>query len=213
MIKNLVFDLGGVLVPLNRIACLRAFDDVVGYKNFGEVLNAYRQLGFFEKFENGMISAKRFRQIVRINASPIKDGKSRIVTDWEIDYSLNCFLKDIPQDKIDTLLFYRNDYRLFLLSNTNPIGMKKVRELFKDKGYSMDNLFERQFLSYKMKVSKPSPEIFDIMIKKAKILPEETLFIDDSPANVDTAISLGFKTILYNPKEDLYDKISKSLEW
>ena len=93
MIKNLIFDLGGVIVPLNRIACLRAFDEIVGYKDFGEVLNSYRQIGFFEKFENGEISAKKFRQIIRINASPIKDGQKRVIKDREIDYSLNRFLQ------------------------------------------------------------------------------------------------------------------------
>ena len=75
MIKNLIFDLGGVIVPLNRIACLRAFDEVVGYKDFGEVLNSYRQIGFFEKFENGEISANKFRQIIRINGVCQHDRK------------------------------------------------------------------------------------------------------------------------------------------
>lgn len=212
MIKNLVFDLGGVIVPLNRIACLRAFDDVVGYKDFGQLLNSYRQVGFFDNFEQGKISAKKFRQIIRASASPIKDGKARIVTDREIDYSLNCFLCDIPQDKIETLLFYKGDYRLFLLSNTNPIGMNKCRRLFMDKGYKIQEIFEKQFLSYKMKMAKPGEEIFRKMIKDANILPEETLYIDDSPANIETGRSLGFHVVLYNPKEDLYGKISEYLE-
>ncbi len=212
MIKNLVFDLGGVIVPLNRIACLRAFDEVVGYKDFGQVLNNYRQIGFFEKFENGQISSKKFRQIIRINASPIKDGKSRIVSDSEIDYSLNRFLCDIPQDKIDTLVFFKDDYKMFLLSNTNPICMPKVREMFKDKGYKMEDIFDQLFLSYKMKMSKPSPEIFNKMVQTAKILPIETLFIDDSQTNIEAASLLGFKTLLYNPKDDLYDKVYELIE-
>lgn len=212
MIKNLVFDLGGVLIPLNRIACLRAFDEVVGYKDFGKVLNSYRQIGFFEEFENGDISAKKFRQIIRINSSPIKDGKSRIISDKEIDYSLNCFLNEIPYERLETLLFYKGDYRMFLLSNTNPISMAKARVLFKDKGYNIEDLFEMLFLSYKMKCSKPGEAIFNKVIDKAKILPEETLYIDDAPANVETAAKLGFKTLLYNPKDDLYDKVSESIE-
>src|SRR5574344_159007 len=211
MIKNLIFDLGGVLIPLNRIACLRAFDEVVGYKDFGKVLNSYRQIGFFEKFEKGEISAKKFRQIIRINASPIRNGKSRIVSDKEIDYSLNCFLKDLPFEKVETLLFYKDDYRMFLLSNTNPIGMSKARELFKNKGYKMEDLFEKLYLSYRMKCCKPNEIIFKKMIDNSKIKPEESLFIDDSPANIETASGLGFKTLLYNPTDDLYDKVSESL--
>lgn len=211
MIKNLIFDLGGVIVPLNRIACLRAFDEVVGYKEFGEVLNSYRQIGFFEKFENGEISSNKFRQIIRINASPIKDGKKRVITDREIDYSLNRFLCDIPQDKIETLLFFKGDYRMFLLSNTNPIGMARVRELFRDKGYKIEELFEILFLSYKMKCGKPGEKIFNDMAKKAKIKPEESLFIDDSPANVEAARKLGYNALLYNPKEDLYQVVTRKL--
>ena len=153
MIKNIVFDLGGVIVPLNRVACIRAFNDIVGYKDFGEGVSLYRQIGFFYKFERGLISTRKFRQIIRAHASPIKDGQPRIVTDREIDYSLNCFLKEIPQDRIDTLLFYRGDYHLYLLSNTNPIGMKYCRKLFQDKGYNIRDIFDRQYLSYKMKMS------------------------------------------------------------
>lgn len=212
MIKNLIFDLGGVIVPLNRIACLRAFDEVVGYKDFGEVLNSYRQIGFFEKFENGEISANKFRQIIRINASPIKDGQKRVIKDSQIDYSLNRFLCDIPQDKIETLLFFKGEYRMFLLSNTNPIGMAKVRELFKDKGYKIEELFETLFLSYKMKCGKPGEKIFNDMAKKAKIDPRESLFIDDSPANIETANRLGYHTILFRPKEDdLYQVVTRKL--
>ena len=212
MIKNLIFDLGGVIVPLNRIACLRAFDEVVGYKNFGEILSSYRQIGFFEKFENGDISSRKFRQIIRSNSSFIKDGKGRIITDSEIDYSLNRFLCDIPQDKIETLLFYKDDYRLFLLSNTNPIGFPYSKELFKNKGYKMEEIFDKIFVSYKMKMLKPGEEIFLSVIKQAQIKPDETLFIDDAVANVESAAKLGFHTILYNPKDELYDKISEYLE-
>ena len=204
MIKNLVFDLGGVIVPLNRVACIRAFNDIVGYKDFGEVLRTYRQIG--------QISARQFRQIIRTHSAIIKDGKPKIISDREIDYSLNCFLNDIPQDKIETLLFYRNDYRMLLLSNTNPIGMAYCRKLFKDKGYDVKELFDKLYLSYRMKLAKPDKAIFLKMIKDSGIVPEETLYIDDSPANIEAGKALGLHTVLYNPKDDLYGKISEYLE-
>lgn len=212
MIKNLVFDLGGVIVPLNRVACIRAFNDIVGYKDFGDVLKTYRQIGFFDKFETGRISARQFRQIIRSHSAKIKDGKPRIVSDREIDYSLNCFLCEIPQDKIETLLFYRNDYRMLLLSNTNPIGMAYCRKLFNAKGYDVKELFERLYLSYRMKLAKPDPEIFIRMTEDSGIEPGETLYIDDSPANIEAGRALGFHVVLYNPKDDLYGKISEYLE-
>lgn len=212
MIKNIVFDLGGVLVPLNRVACLRAFNDVLGYSDFGSFLSTYRQKGFFDDYEQGRISSKEFRQTIRENIAREENGAVRYVTDSEIDYSLNRYLCDIPQDKIETLLFFKEDYRLYLLSNTNPIGMDKVRELFRDKGYDIEDLFVKLFLSYEMKMAKPNRDIFEKMLRKARINPCETLFIDDAPANVKTASEMGFKTILYNPKEDLYAKISEFFE-
>lgn len=213
MIKNLVFDLGGVIVPLNRVACLRAFDEVVGYKDFAHLLSAYRQNGFFEKFETGRISSNKFRQMICTHALQEKDGKPRIVTDREIDYSLNKFLCEIPQERIDTLLFFRHDYRMLLLSNTNPIGMDYCRKLFLDKGYKITDLFEKLYLSYKMKLAKPDPLIFRKMIEDSGIVPEETLYIDDSAANVAAGKEFGLHSILFTPgKDDLYGKISEFIE-
>lgn len=213
MIKNIVFDLGGVIVPLNRVACIRAFDEVVGYKEFGHLLSAYRQNGFFEKFETGRISSNEFRQIIREHALPEKDGQPRVVTDSEIDYSLNRFLCEIPQERIDALLHLHRRYRMILLSNTNPIGMKQCRKLFKNKGYKITELFEKLYLSYKMKLAKPDPSIFRKMIEDSGIVPEETLYIDDSVANVAAGKEFGLHSILFTPgKDDLYDKISEFIE-
>ena len=150
MIKNLVFDLGGVIVPLNRVACIRAFNEVVGYKDFGDVLRSYRQVGYFEKFETGRITAPQFRDIIRSRAvMTTADGQPRVVTDEQIDYSLNCFLCGIPQDRIDALLRFRKEYRMLLLSNTNPIGMNYCRKLFRARGYDVKEIFERLYLSYR----------------------------------------------------------------
>ena len=172
MIKNLVFDLGGVIVPLNRVACIRAFNEVVGYKDFGDVLRSYRQVGYFEKFETGRITAPQFRDIIRSRAvMTAPDGSPRVVTDQQIDYSLNCFLC--------------KEYRMLLLSNTNPIGMNYCRKLFRARGYDVKEIFERLYLSYQMRVAKPDPAIFRKMIADSGIIPEETLYIDDSPANVE----------------------------
>ena len=213
MIKNLVFDLGGVIVPLNRISCLRAFDEVIGYRDFEQILSSYRQHGYFEKFETGAISSRKFRQIIRSHASPSADGKPRNITDRQIDYCLNRFLSDIPQDRIDALLFFRNDYRMLLLSNTNPIGMDYCRKLFMDKGYRITDIFERLYLSYKMKLAKPDPEIYRRMIEDSGIIPEETLYIDDYAANVTAGKEAGLHSILFTPgKEDLYAKISEFIE-
>ena len=211
MIKNLLFDLGGVIVPLNRIACLRAFSDVIGYKDFGNILTNYRRVGIFEKYEKGSINSRKFRAGIRKDITSDPKGLTKQVTDSQIDYCLNCFLLPIPQDRIEALLFYKSDYHMFLLSNTNPIGMRYCRKLFRDKGYYIADIFEELFLSYQLKSAKPHREIFEKMIKKSKMVPEETLFIDDMVVNLETAASMSFKTLLYDPKKDLYKTIEKRL--
>ncbi len=214
MIKNLVFDLGGVLVPLHPMACITAFKEVIGYEGFGEFLSLYRHKGFFDQFETGKLSSREFRNVIRKNAVPIKklNGKAKSISNAEIDYCLNRFLLPIPQDKIETLLFFRHDYRMLLLSNTNPIGMDRCRELFQDMGYNIEDFFEKLYLSYKMKLAKPDPEIFKVLIKDSGIVPEETLYIDDSMTNIKAGAEFGFHTLLYNTKDDLYAKVSEYLE-
>ena len=128
------------------------------------------------------------------------DGQPRVVTDEQIDYSLNCFLCGIPQDRIDALLRFRKEYRMLLLSNTNPIGMNYCRKLFRARGYDVKEIFERLYLSYQMRVAKPG------------IIPEETLYIDDSPANVEAGRAAGLHSLLFSSKEDLYGKISEYLQ-
>ena len=212
MIKNIVFDIGGVIVPLNRLACIRAFDRLMNYRDIALMLSTYRRKGYFEKFELGQLSSSKFRYVIRTNAFTSQDDRTKIYSDDLIDDCLNRYLGDIPQDKIDALNFFKYEYKLYVLSNANPIGMKRVEELFENMGYKMDEIFEKQFLSYKMGLIKPDLKIFNVMQKKAKIKPEETLFIDDSPANIKAANSLGYHTILYNNKENLYDTIYQFFE-
>ncbi len=214
MIKNLIFDLGGVIVPLHPMACITAFKEVIGYEGFGEFLSMYRHKGFFDQFERGEISSREFRKIIRKNAMPVKklNGKSKSISDNEIDYCLNRFLLPIPQNRIEALLFFRHDYRMLMLSNTNPIGMDRCRELFRDMGYETEDLFEKLYLSYKMKLAKPDPEIFAELIKDSGVVPEETLYIDDSMTNIKAGAEFGFRTLLYNTKDDLYAKVCESIE-
>ena len=195
MIKNLVFDLGGVIVPLNRVACIRAFNEVVGYKDFGDVLRSYRQVGYFEKFETGRITAPQFRDIIRSRAvMTTADGQPRVVTDEQIDYSLNCFLCGIPQDRIDALLRFRKEYRMLLLSNTNPFIMDWACSERFPWGLPLDAYFDKMYFSYMAGFTKPDERIFKYMLGDSGIKPDETLFVEDGKANIDTAEKLGFRT-------------------
>lgn len=89
MIKNLLFDLGGVIMNLDRDRCVRAFE-ALGMRDADEFLGVYGQKGAFLALERGDIDADEFRREIR----PLFD---REVTDEEIDSAFNQFLTGIPQ--------------------------------------------------------------------------------------------------------------------
>lgn len=207
MIKNVIFDCGGVIVTLNRDNCLNAFSKILGFPDFGKYLSEYAQKGFFLQFENGDLKASEFRQIIRQH-STIQE-----LTDEEIDYAIGCFLTDVNQAKVKYLLKLKRNYDLYLLSNINPIAWKRSKKLFKESyGVRMSDVFRKRFLSYRMNMSKPGEDIFKEAIREGGFIPEETLFIDDGEANIETARKLGFKVLLFDVNKDIEAQVQPLLD-
>lgn len=197
---TIIFDLGGVIINLNKQNCIDAFKEL-GYSSIDKMLGEYKQGGEFLALEEGRLSPEEWRDNVRKSiASP--------VTDKQIDDAFNAFLVDIPIEKLQMLRLLKNKYRIAMLSNTNKVMFEsKIPELFKIEGLTIDDYFDDFFLSYKMGMSKPSPEIFIKVAEDLGINPYEALFIDDSQANVDTASKLGFQTMCVEPYTDFSDKL------
>ena len=207
MIKNLIFDLGGVLVTLDRDKCLKNFSRNLGFDNFGDYLNPYAQKGFFAKFENGDIDSDEFRNIVKGYC------KKENVKDEDIDKALDSFLVMVEPYKVELLLKLKEKYNLMLLSNVNPIAWQKCCELFlQAKGVDIEDVFEKLYLSFEMKDSKPGEEIYRKLLEDSGADPSETLFIDDSAANIRTGDSIGLKTLLYDVKGNLEEHVVEALK-
>ncbi len=202
MIKNLLFDLGGVIMNLDRDRCVRAFE-ALGMRDADEFLGVYGQKGAFLALERGDIDADEFRREIR----PLFD---REVTDEEIDSAFNQFLTGIPQERLRALRQLRKRYGVYLLSNTNPIMMNGfIAEQFRqEEGMEMKDYFDGVVASYVAKCYKPDREIFDYACEKCGIKPEETLFFDDSQANVDAARALGFYAELVAPGTEFTEMLS-----
>ncbi|MCK9304968.1 MAG: HAD family phosphatase [Bacteroidales bacterium] len=200
MIKNVVLDLGGVIVKLDRAMCVESFRKI-GYENFGSVLDNYLQKDFFLDFEKGNIPEQEFRNIIRSN---IKND----VTDKEIDNAMGDFLSEISQEKFNSLRELRKRYKLSLLSNTNTIAVMRVRELFRLSGTEFEDYFDNIHLSYQMGMVKPDPVIFMEVLAREGAEASETLFCDDSPANIISASSLGIKTLHTDYDSDLFNSVT-----
>lgn len=203
MIKNIIFDLGGVIVELDKQSCIDSFKSI-GFNDFGRIINEYVQDGFFLDYEKGKIDSDEFREQIR------KDISGN-VSNEQIDKAMASFLPGIPKERLDAIYYYKSHYRVFLLSNTNPIAIDIVKPMFEISGRKMEDYFEKMFLSYEMKLAKPDAEIFRKILSETGISPDETLFVDDSPANLISAENLGIKTAFITQQNNLTDDLTNFL--
>ena len=195
-IKNIVFDLGGVLVDLDFKAAINGLQQA-GFANVKEQLMTFNQEGIFQKFELGEISTEEFRTAIRENSTVT-------LTDEEIDALWNAMLLEIPREKLELILDLRGKYMVYLLSNTNSIHWDYVcKNAFNYRGFRVNDYFEETFLSYEMHLAKPNKAIFEKVLHDANLLPEETLFIDDSEANCKAAEEVGIHAHHYHIGDDL----------
>ena len=204
-IKNIAFDLGGVVIALSYEQAVRRFEEI-GLKDARQHLDAFHQRGIFGDLERGIISTEEFR---------IELGKliGREVTYDECLYAWHGYVEYVPQKNLQMLLKLRQlGYKVCLLSNTNPFMMQwAMSNEFDGNGHSMDYYFDNLYLSYKYKYMKPSPEIFKIMLDGQQSSAEETLFIDDGQKNIEAAKELGMKTLFPENNEDWTQPLAKLL--
>lgn len=186
MIKNIIFDWGGVLIHLDKQRCVEAFAQY-GINVGDELSNPYGQRTYLKDFERGMMTVEDFHHTVR-------RVYGDTLTDEQIDHAWNALLLDIPTYKLDMLLALKGRYRLYLLSNTNALHWEEGRKRFDYQGYKAEDYFDQIFLSHEIHELKPSPDAFRKVALMAGIVPEETLFIDDLQASCDSAATLGFHT-------------------
>ncbi len=189
VIKNIVFDLGGVIMTLDPAEALRRFK-ALGLSDAERYLDAYTQSGIFGNLEEGKITAEDFR-------SKLSSLTGHELTFDECRHAWLGYRKDVPQRNLDLLKELRaKGYRLILLSNTNPFMMDwALSSEFDGKGSSLNDYFDALYLSYRLGIMKPAPDFFRQVLDNENILPEETLFVDDGPRNVEAAGKLGFITM------------------
>ncbi len=186
MIKNLIFDFGGVLYKINPELTIIAMSKLTKDKNkFNQNIKTQNYLNYIRDFEKGIISTIKFRKLMKqefyLNCS-----------NYDFDKAWNSLLIDLTDFAIPLIKNLKKHYKLYLLSNTNTIHynyfLPQCRELF--------SLFEKCFFSFKIGSVKPEFEIFKFVINKNNIYADETLFIDDSKDNIIVANELGFQTFL-----------------
>ncbi len=200
MVKNLLFDLGGVIMNIRRQNAVDALIKI-GMADADSFLGDYAQQGPFLKLEEGAISESEFRNEIRV-LIPVD------VTDEQIDDAFCHFLLGIPKYRLDALENLHKSYKIYMLSNTNSIMWNSViSDEFKKAGHDINYYFDGLVTSFEAKCVKPDAKIFNSVVENFNIKPEETIFFDDSQANIDAAAALGFKTAYVMPGTEFMDLI------
>jgi len=187
-IRNIVFDNGGVISIADMENARRIFLDL-GVSNIDDFINITTQKGIFGDLEAGRLTGEEFCEALSKEA-----GKP--ISLEEGARGMRGFVPSVPPRNLEKVRALKEEgYRIYMLSNTNPfVGAFMRSESYDGHGHSLEWYMDKLYLSYEMKVMKPDERIFRMMVADSGMVPEETLFVDDSPVNIRTAEQIGFRT-------------------
>ena len=193
--KNIIFDLGGVLLDINFQKSIDAFKNL-GIENFAEMFSQFKADELFEKLETGELNETDFY-------SAIKKRTKLAITDTEIDNAWNALILHFRTGSLAFLEKLSQNYKLYLLSNTNSIHLRFFKTLFtKETGKPLlDAYFIKAWYSNEIGLRKPGTKIFEFVLQQENLKATETLFIDDTLSNIETAQKMGFRTHHLLPTE------------
>jgi FMN phosphatase YigB (HAD superfamily) len=194
-IKNIIFDLGGVLLDLDFQRSIDAFEKL-GISNFEHMFSQFKADELFAKLETGRMSEAAFYEA-------IKKRTEKTITEPEIDLAWNALILNFRTESLAELEKLAAGHTLYLLSNTNSIHLTYFKKLFtRQTGKPLlDQYFSKAWYSNEVGLRKPGKEIFEFVLQEENLAAAETLFIDDTITNIETARQLGFKTHLLLPAE------------
>jgi putative hydrolase of the HAD superfamily len=187
-IKNIIFDLGGVILDIDENIVYKELEKMG--VNITELAHSKDFIDIMSKFDTGIYTAPTFRRKMKALVGQDK------MTDQRFDATWNAMLLDIPRERIEAIEQVKKHYKIFLMSNTNEIHYDLyVRDLQLRFGYNeFDALFNKSYFSFDIHLEKPDPRFFELILDHEGLVPEETLFIDDTAANIKVAKSLGINT-------------------
>lgn len=188
-IKNIIFDLGGVVIDLDRQRAVLALENL-GIVDANRLLGEYEQKGPFLLLESGKMSAGQFYDALLPICRP---GTSCV----ELQDAFERFLVALPTKRLEAIRALRKaGYRVFVLSNTNPVMYNHWIDLaFRQEGLTVNDYFDGIVVSYQERTCKPDPKIFSNLVKRYNLDPSHTLMLDDSAANCESARSIGLNAI------------------
>lgn len=203
-VKNIIFDLGGVLLNIDYMLTQKAFEDL-GVQDAGGVYSQAAQRTLFDDFETGRINTVNFLE-------GLKEFCPNGVSSAQLQEAWNAMLLDFPAHRLTLLHRMKERYRIFLLSNTNAIHFEGFNRIILEQ-HGIDNfasLFHKAYYSHELGMRKPDAEIFEWVLKDQGLAKEETVFIDDSIQHVEGAQTTGLKALFKDAGRDVTEVLDEA---
>lgn len=199
MIKNIIFDLGNVLISFKPAEFLESMNFSENIRN--TILNDIFRSREWAMLDNGDITTNEAINAISSKSSLKKSEIKRIFNlRKELMFPLNENVKMLPE-------LSKRGFQLYYLSNFPSDIFEEVKS-----GYKFFRYFKGGCISSEVKLSKPNVMIYSKLLEKYSLKPEESLFLDDTEMNVHAAESLGMKGFCTNGSLDLYHQIDMVLE-
>jgi putative hydrolase of the HAD superfamily len=194
-IKNVIFDLGGVLLNIDYHKTANAFK-ALGAADFDSFYSQAGANELFELLETGNITDADFYDAMQAHCHP-GTTHQQIQTAW------NAILLNFRPQSLQFLAALKSGYNIYLLSNTNAIHHQAFHQAFTQEiGLAnFDDYFVKSYYSHQIHQRKPYASTYQFVLQDAGIAAAETLFIDDSIVNIDGANQTGLLTHLLLPNE------------
>ena len=206
MVKNIIFDFGGVVIHLQPEEAMRRFE-TLGITDARQQMNIFGQTGIFGQVEKGEITTDEFCRLLALEAQQ-KGGKFVGVDNPSYSYeearwAWMGYVKAVPRKNLDALLRLQQHYRLYLLSNLNPFLQQWAEsDAFSGDGHGLRHYIPYLYYSFQLRDYKPAPSMFYRMMDAAGLRAEECVFVDDSPRNIEGCQAVGMRGLLVGKDED-----------
>lgn len=198
-IKNIIFDLGGVLLNIDYNKTVHAFENL-GITDFNSVYSQAKQSDLFDLFETGKITEKVFVAELKKQLPP-HINHSEIIAAW------NAMLLSLPEERIELLKKIRLNYNIVLLSNTNETHITAFEKIISSQNglESLNPLFDKVYYSSRIQLRKPTAACFHFVLNDSNFNSNETLFFDDSIQHIEGSINAGIKALHVDNSKTILD--------
>jgi putative hydrolase of the HAD superfamily len=199
-IKTIIFDLGGVVINLDPDKTAAAFGRLTSLATTKvyEIYNNHPEV--FLNYEKGLMSSEEFR----MGVNEVFGAK---MSDYEIDSAWNAMLLELPIGRLDLLLQLRKKYKVAILSNTNSIHVTAFNQTILEVSGKPDlyHFADEVYFSHDLKMRKPDIEIYEEVLLKSETNANESLFLDDTLANIECAKSIGIQTMHITHPDQIFN--------